>query len=199
MQTSTTVDSRVFISDGCNSFVYYGGIFDILFLSLFLLAAGAFVFAWCKFWRDNKKKNGRQNSAPPGTANQLRNQVVKNNHVEVHVSEPGEVPLHTGINAATAPTSEGLQLSSFSHSSCSHSSAGFVLSGAGIESVNGVYAPPSFPPPPPLSTASLACLLCRIVVLSSLCSSAATNAIPSARAPALQFSRNHASRLLKFT
>jgi hypothetical protein len=46
------VDNRVFISDGCNSFVYYGGIFDILFLSLFLLVAGAFVLAWC----DNKKK-----------------------------------------------------------------------------------------------------------------------------------------------
>jgi hypothetical protein len=97
MQTGTSIDNRIFISDGCNSFVYYGGIFDILFLCLFLSVAGIFVTVWYK--------HRGQNSAP---SNQLRHQVVKNEHVELRIREPGEVPPHSGRNATKAPNSEGL-------------------------------------------------------------------------------------------
>ncbi len=36
MQSRTGYNSKIFISDGCNSFVFYGGIIDLVFLGAIL-------------------------------------------------------------------------------------------------------------------------------------------------------------------
>jgi hypothetical protein len=178
MQSDVSYNSRIFISDGCNSFVFYGGIIDLVFLGLIV----AFAVGWlAKTHRERQRlarSKHRELKPNPFLARALQ---------AVVVSEPRH------LVAPVVPNSQGLPivvviasfvvgivifiiiyghlfpLYSFRQSSpmfivhhlpmsiaitvwpppqsAPNSRAGFLLSGAGIDIVNGVYFTPLLPPP----------------------------------------------------
>ena len=136
--------------DGCNTFVYYGGIIDIVFLCLVL---GAVVFKLFLMYENHKRSRSAGGGsihvhvgAPPSSA-PPSNEAIPDAALYVELqSHKDPIAKPHQPSGVALPNTEGSLLLICSLFGCSlpcNSSAGFILSGAGIESVNGVYWPHS--------------------------------------------------------
>lgn len=114
--------------DGCNGFVYYGGIVWIVLVSAALFPVGILLA---------RKIHDRRIAGPTPNSVLLNVSPAENNTLELVLPPASAVPLRA--KSGPLPNAEGFLspvLTPFS--SIFHSRAGFFLRGASIDEVNGV-------------------------------------------------------------